>query len=112
MSGRWLVARARQHPVALAIVVGLASVHLTWAAAVAGCPMMTITECVTAAVTSSGLAIGLATLVTAIQLQVRVVEEPYLLRTHGKQYRHYGAQVGRFLPGIGQLRVTSENTAP
>jgi protein-S-isoprenylcysteine O-methyltransferase Ste14 len=40
----------------------------------------------------------------ALELQVRVVEEPYLLRTHGDEYRRYGAGVGRFLPGVGRLR--------
>ncbi|WP_437723535.1 methyltransferase family protein [Sorangium sp. So ce861] len=45
-------------------------------------------------------------LVAAIELQVRVVEEPYLLRTHGDAYAAYCAKVGRFLPGLG-LRVQS-----
>lgn len=40
-------------------------------------------------------------LVTAIELQVRVVEEPYLLRSHGDAYAAYCAKVGRFLPGLG-----------
>ncbi|XXT15645.1 isoprenylcysteine carboxylmethyltransferase family protein [Sorangium sp. So ce429] len=40
-------------------------------------------------------------LVIAIELQVRVVEEPYLLRTHGEAYAAYCAKVGRFLPGLG-----------
>lgn len=48
--------------------------------------------------------IGLATLVTAIELQTRVVEEPYLLRTHGDTYAQYAGSVGRFVPRIGQLR--------
>jgi len=37
-----------------------------------------------------------------IELQVRVVEEPYLLRTHGDAYRRYAERVGRFAPGIGR----------
>ncbi|KYG06269.1 isoprenylcysteine carboxyl methyltransferase [Sorangium cellulosum] len=45
-----------------------------------------------------------AALVTAIELQVRVVEEPYLLRTHGEAYAAYCAKVGRFLPGLGLAR--------
>ncbi|HEX2162062.1 MAG TPA: isoprenylcysteine carboxylmethyltransferase family protein [Thermoleophilaceae bacterium] len=49
--------------------------------------------------------VGLAALVIALQLQVRVVEEPYLLRAHGSRYREYAARVGRFLPGIGRLGV-------
>jgi protein-S-isoprenylcysteine O-methyltransferase Ste14 len=47
---------------------------------------------------------GLAGLVAALELQVRVVEEPYLLRVHGATYSAYSAQVGRFVPGIGRLR--------
>ena len=38
-----------------------------------------------------------------LELQVRAVEEPYLLRTHGDAYRAYASRVGRFLPGIGRL---------
>jgi protein-S-isoprenylcysteine O-methyltransferase Ste14 len=38
-----------------------------------------------------------------LELQVRGVEEPYLLRTHGDAYRAYAARVGRFVPGIGRL---------
>jgi protein-S-isoprenylcysteine O-methyltransferase Ste14 len=45
------------------------------------------------------LAVGC--LVAAIQLQVRVVEEPYLGRTHGTAYVDYRARVGRFLPRLG-----------
>jgi protein-S-isoprenylcysteine O-methyltransferase Ste14 len=47
---------------------------------------------------------GLILLVASIQLQVRRVEEPYLLRTHGDAYRAYAAQVGRFIPGVGRVR--------
>ncbi|GLW66051.1 hypothetical protein Arub01_42950 [Actinomadura rubrobrunea] len=63
-------------------------------------------------VTAAGLAamvpnvislVGLALTVTAIHVQVRAVEEPYLLRVHGDAYRGYAARVGRFLPGIGRL---------
>lgn len=47
---------------------------------------------------------GFVLTVTAIELQVRAVEEPYLQRIHGPAYRRYAARVGRFLPGIGRLR--------
>ena len=47
---------------------------------------------------------GLAGLVVALELQVRVVEEPYLLRTHGETYAGYARRVGRFVPGLGRLR--------
>jgi protein-S-isoprenylcysteine O-methyltransferase Ste14 len=45
-----------------------------------------------------------ALLVTALELQTRLVEEPYLLRSHGEAYAAYAGRVGRFLPGIGTLR--------
>jgi protein-S-isoprenylcysteine O-methyltransferase Ste14 len=47
---------------------------------------------------------GFALLVSTIELQVRRVEEPHLLRTHGAAYRAYTASVGRFIPGIGLIR--------
>jgi protein-S-isoprenylcysteine O-methyltransferase Ste14 len=47
---------------------------------------------------------GFVLLVATIELQVRRVEEPYLLRTHGDTYRDYTASVGRFIPGIGLIR--------
>ncbi len=46
---------------------------------------------------------AIACLVTALELQVRLVEEPYLLRTHGGAYAEYAASVGRFVPGLGLL---------
>jgi protein-S-isoprenylcysteine O-methyltransferase Ste14 len=46
---------------------------------------------------------GLVGLVAALELQVRVVEEPYLLRAHGSTYAAYAARVGRFVPGFGRL---------
>lgn len=47
--------------------------------------------------------VGLLALVTALELQVRLVEEPYLLRTHGKAYADYATRVGRFVPGVGVI---------
>ena len=64
------------------------------------------------AVTGIGLALmvpnlvaltGAGLLLIALQLQVRVVEEPYLLRTHGAAYTSYATATGRFLPGIGRV---------
>ena len=53
----------------------------------------------------SALAIaGFFALVIALELQVRIVEEPYLLRAQGATYAKYAAQTGRFVPGIGTLR--------
>jgi protein-S-isoprenylcysteine O-methyltransferase Ste14 len=47
--------------------------------------------------------VALPCLLVALELQVRLVEEPYLLRTHGKEYASYAARVGRFVPGVGLL---------
>jgi protein-S-isoprenylcysteine O-methyltransferase Ste14 len=37
-----------------------------------------------------------------LELQVRVVEEPHLLRIHGAPYQAYAARTGRFWPGLGR----------
>jgi protein-S-isoprenylcysteine O-methyltransferase Ste14 len=42
--------------------------------------------------------------VVALELQTRLVEEPYLLGVHGERYAAYARRVGRFIPGIGRLR--------
>lgn len=42
-------------------------------------------------------------LLVCLELQVRRVEEPYLVAIHGAEYRCYAARVGRFLPGLGRL---------
>ena len=47
--------------------------------------------------------VGLVGLWLALELQVRVVEEPYLLRLHGTTYADYAARVGRFVPGVGRI---------
>ena len=47
---------------------------------------------------------GLVLAVVGIEIQVRAVEEPYLIRVHGNDYRTYAAATGRFLPGIGTIR--------
>ncbi|MBA9005262.1 protein-S-isoprenylcysteine O-methyltransferase Ste14 [Actinomadura cellulosilytica] len=71
-------------------------------------------------ITAAGLAamvpnpvtlLALALTVVAIELQVRIVEEPYLRRTHGDAYERYAAAVGRFLPGIGRHRRRHTPTA-
>lgn len=45
---------------------------------------------------------ALLVLALAVELQVRLVEEPYLVRTHGETYRSWAARVGRFVPFIGR----------
>ena len=51
--------------------------------------------------------LGFALLLGSIQLQVRVVEEPYLAAVHGAEYREYLAEVGRFVPRVGRRRTDS-----
>lgn len=41
--------------------------------------------------------------VIGLEMQVRLVEEPYLRRAHGEEFRAYARRVGRFLPGVGRL---------
>ncbi|SEG47951.1 Protein-S-isoprenylcysteine O-methyltransferase Ste14 [Thermomonospora echinospora] len=66
--------------------------------------MMATATGLTAMVPNPVSLFGLLLTVLAIQLQVRVVEEPYLQRVHGDAYARYAAAVGRFLPGLGHLR--------
>ena len=47
--------------------------------------------------------LALLCLIAAVQIQVRAIEEPNLLRTHGDAYRRYTARTGRFLPLIGRV---------
>lgn len=52
----------------------------------------------------SALALAaIVTLFVGLELQVRLVEEPYLLQSHGEKYASYAAQVGRFIPGVGMI---------
>jgi protein-S-isoprenylcysteine O-methyltransferase Ste14 len=51
---------------------------------------------------------GFVLLVAGLELQVRLVEEPYLRRVHGDSYLRYAARVGRFLPGVGRLNGGAE----
>jgi len=46
---------------------------------------------------------GFLTLLVGLEMQVRLVEEPYLLRVHGDAYASYAARVGRFVPGMGLM---------
>ncbi|KUO16218.1 methyltransferase family protein [Streptomyces dysideae] len=55
---------------------------------------------------------ALAALVTAVELQVRVVEEPYLSAVHGPAYAAYAATAGRFLPGLGRQRAAGTDVHP
>jgi protein-S-isoprenylcysteine O-methyltransferase Ste14 len=44
------------------------------------------------------------TLLVGLELQVRLVEEPYLLQVHGDAYAAYASRVGRFVPRVGLVR--------
>jgi protein-S-isoprenylcysteine O-methyltransferase Ste14 len=50
---------------------------------------------------------GAILLMVALELQTRLIEEPYLTRVHGERYTVYAARVGRFLPGIGRLQLNA-----
>ncbi len=56
--------------------------------------------------------VAFVTLVGALELQVHLVEEPYLLWTHGERYLAYASRVGRFVPGVGKLKARSEPSWP
>ena len=47
-------------------------------------------------------AVMLVAFLTALELQVRLVEEPYLHRVHATAWERYAARTGRFLPWIGR----------
>lgn len=47
------------------------------------------------------------TCLAALQVQTRLVEEPYLRHIHGQAYQRYAARVGRFLPAVGRLPHTT-----
>jgi protein-S-isoprenylcysteine O-methyltransferase Ste14 len=47
--------------------------------------------------------LGLVVLIASLEVQVRIVEEPYLRSVHGQRYADYARRVGRFLPGLGKL---------
>lgn len=54
--------------------------------------------------------IGLVALALACQVQVRLVEEPYLLATHPASYPQYATRAGRFLPLLGRLPRHGQHT--
>lgn len=53
--------------------------------------------------TWAALAAGVLAIV-GLEIQVRLVEEPHLLRTHGERYAAYARRVGRFVPRLGRLK--------
>ncbi len=69
-------------------------IYTTMIVAFLGIALMVPTWVAFAAVAMIGL---------GLELQVRTVEEPYLIRTHGDEYRAYTSQVGRFVPRLGRF---------
>ena len=53
---------------------------------------------------------GALLLVAALELQTRLVEEPYLAAVHGELYVAYAARVGRFAPSVGRLPARRRDT--
>ena len=51
-------------------------------------------------------------LIAGLQIQVRLVEEPHMLRTHGDRYLAWARRVGRFVPGLGRLSQRAPAPAP
>jgi len=49
-------------------------------------------------------AVAFGSSLLGMEIQVRRVEEPYLIRVHGDRYLSYARGVGRFLPWVGRLR--------
>ena len=47
--------------------------------------------------------VGAIAVIVGIETQARFVEEPYLLRTHGRAYGRYTEDVGRFVPAVGRF---------
>ena len=66
--------------------------------------MVAVFAGVTLLVPSALVAGGWVILVSFVEWQVRVVEEPFLIHAHGGEYFGWAQKVGRFLPRIGLIR--------
>ena len=47
--------------------------------------------------------LAVVALVVGVEIQVRLVEEPYLVKQHGDAYLSWARRTGRFVPGLGRL---------
>jgi protein-S-isoprenylcysteine O-methyltransferase Ste14 len=56
-------------------------------------------------------ALGVAMCVAGLEVQTRLVEEPYLRGRHGERFERYASRAGRFVPGIGRMRRTARSAA-
>jgi protein-S-isoprenylcysteine O-methyltransferase Ste14 len=54
-------------------------------------------------VPNSAALAGTLLMALALEIHVRLVEEPHLLAVHGDRYRRYASSAGRFVPGLGRL---------
>jgi protein-S-isoprenylcysteine O-methyltransferase Ste14 len=102
MGGSWRVGVDEDERTAL-VTTGPFSVvrnpiYTTMLAAAAGLAMLVPSVIAIAA---------LVLLVVSLEAQTRIVEEPYLVRTHGDAYTGYTGRVGRFVPGFGRLKPGS-----
>ncbi|RYZ39361.1 MAG: isoprenylcysteine carboxylmethyltransferase family protein [Myxococcaceae bacterium] len=68
--------------------------------------MLTVVTGVVLATPSAWTVMGWLDYVLLVSLQVRL-EEDHLLRLHGQAYARYAERVGRFLPGVGRLTVST-----
>ncbi len=51
---------------------------------------------------------GAGFVILGLELQVRALEDPYLLRTHDDAWLAYASGVGRFVPGVGRLTAIDQ----
>jgi protein-S-isoprenylcysteine O-methyltransferase Ste14 len=54
-------------------------------------------------------AVGFERLLVGLEIQVRRVEEPHLIRAHRETDLAYGRAVGRFMPGVGRLSSAAKS---
>jgi protein-S-isoprenylcysteine O-methyltransferase Ste14 len=55
---------------------------------------------------------SLLCLVAAVEIQVRVIEEPYLIASHDEEYLRYARRTGRLVPGAGRLDPGTRRAFP
>jgi protein-S-isoprenylcysteine O-methyltransferase Ste14 len=55
--------------------------------------------------------VGIALAVIGLEIHVRVVEEPHLMRAHGERYMTYARSAGRFVPGCGRVSGSASSTS-
>jgi protein-S-isoprenylcysteine O-methyltransferase Ste14 len=61
---------------------------------------------------SPAAVVAALSMVTGVELQVRLVEEPYLHRVHGTAYRTWTHTSGRFVPRLGRSSAQRRRCSP